>query len=280
MNSDLINISKKQMKKIEQVSTQEKNESKSSSSLKSFEALKHSGSSSRKITNNEESLVFSTRRSRRYKPVDTTRDVIVLMPNIDAKKRMGVSALEADDFQRCMDDIVEYEEDSDGDVQPIAYVSLPSALNKEIHSRASAINKVVHIPRVTLSSDDLQRPLSRSPKVENNNNNNNPSSPGYRIASSSSDPSELSTYGADKNTLPSFPDDQDYDCDEEDELFVQLCNAVIARNAGDSLGSSPSRIMTETALEQLIASLEQQLEWAYDNFESFGSAHNAAKKCE
>lgn len=275
---------KRQMNKNEQIIMLKENEKERKYSVKIITeetnlhvSRKPPSSSSRKIKN-DDALLFSTRRSRRYKPVDIFRDLIVLMPNIDARKRMGVGTLESEDFLRCMDDVVEYEEDSDGDVQPIAYISLPTSVlndkSKETISAGSNTNKVVHIPRVTLSSDDLRRPLSTPRGTETTLS----SSPGYRIASIN-DVSELSVHGSERSAFPSFSDDQDYDCDTEDEVFIQLCNSVGICRA-TSLSLTQSHVMTETVLEQLVASLEQQLEWAYDNIEASGSAHSTVNTCE
>jgi hypothetical protein len=71
----------------------------------------------------ENNVDLSGRRSRRFKSLDPEKELYVIFPHIDGAELFGVFAREADDFRLCMEEVVEYEEDSDGALQPLAFAT-------------------------------------------------------------------------------------------------------------------------------------------------------------
>ena len=51
---------------------------------------------------------LSSRRARRYKPIDITKELVILMPNDDPIQRLNVTNKEIDDLKQCLEEVVDY----------------------------------------------------------------------------------------------------------------------------------------------------------------------------
>ena len=242
----------------------------------------------------DNSIIQSARRARRYKPVDTNKELIVLMPDDDASVLLGVPSNETDDLKRCLEEVIEYEEDSDGEVHPIAHVSLPATTGTleggEVDTLTQrGVIKEVHTPRVLLSNNDNDTSFTspdRPTSLPSDPLHHHPSRPspstgtgtpqsssGYKLSlrSSTTGNQGAITDRTTESALSAVTVPRDYkqyyayDADPDDELYTDLMRGC----------SLPPMSLSLPALEEMIAALEHQLEWAYYTLEYTTQGQNS-----